>query len=169
MRPKKNGFTTLELVSGVSVLSLISLVLVQSLLTTRTVWESSYTHAWLHTEATRAANMMVKYIREGDPSSPIGITIDNDGKHITFAIPKEYNGTTVTEWRQVEFSFDDQTGELSKTIDGGPQTEVIGRLISNCQFQQVSDRIHIALTTQTQTAGNRALSISLASQVTMRN
>jgi len=165
------GFTTLELVTSVTILSLLSLVVIEVILMAQIVWDNSFTHVKLQKEATRSMQTMVKYLREADPSSPIGIDIRPEQEQITFGIPKEVTAGTTSGWIQVDFIYDVNTQELSKvTIDGTTIIdEVIGRFISQCTFTRNAGRINVDLRSAMNSARGRPLAIDLMTEVTMRN
>lgn len=165
----KSGFTTIELMVSVTIVSLLSLVCVQTLFATQMVWGNSYVHAHLESEVSRSIHVMNRYIREADPSSGIQVYISPAQDLLRFAIPKTVAGgsNTISEWTQVQFSYNSATQKITKTV--GPNSEIIGRLINQCQFSQTANKIIISLSASTSTADGRILTIPIQTQVTMRN
>ena len=163
------GISSLELIASVSIFLLITVVIIGAFIATQSIWKESIMEATLRDQSKNAILMITKDLRQADPSSPIQITFPNGPKSIRFAIPETTANGVIISWTQVEIALDTNTGEVTKTVNG-IQT-VFGRRISSLAFSydQPNNIMKVLLTATGNTADGNPMSVSLASEVTMRN
>ncbi|PIW63985.1 MAG: hypothetical protein COW12_08775 [Candidatus Omnitrophica bacterium CG12_big_fil_rev_8_21_14_0_65_45_16] len=154
------------MVAGIAILLLVGLVVVSVFLATQVIWQESLVNVKLQEQTMRPLQTMAKELKEAGPSSPIGITIGAEQTSIIFAIPDEVGSEEINSWKQIMFSFDDATGEITRT---GDASSVIGRDVQSLTFSQAGNVITIALEVADETAGGKTLTTSLTSQIAMRN
>ena len=161
------GLTSFEILASTFVFSLISIVVISIFISTQMLWNDSVVHVRLQTETKQPMQAMIKELKEGGTSPPATVTISGDLRTITFDIPETVSATEITSWTEITYSFDPNTGQITRTVDA--QNSVIGRQINNLSFSQSGNVIMINLDATRTTADGKNLSSALVSQATMRN
>lgn len=169
-KEKSRGFTSLELIATVSILLLVSVIVIYALMILQVTWKDSITISMLQNQAKNTMQAIAVVLREADPSDPLNQTVQviiPNPQNIQFAIPVTTDSDSITSWSQVNFARNSSTNEVTKNVDGA--STVIGRQISDLTFSQEGDIIKVDLTASGVTADGKLLSVTLLSEVAMRN
>jgi len=161
------GVSSLEMVSAIAIFTLVSLVIGGVFITLRVAWNDTLVNVKIHSQTIRPLDTMIKELKEADPSSPIGITIDPDPQSIIFAIPNTVGAEQIDSWFEIDYVFDPNTNEITRTIDGADT--VIAKNVNSLLFTRAGTAISINISVSDQTADGKILTTVLTSQVAMRN
>ena len=166
------GFTLMEMMVSMSLLSIFSIFMVNLVMVTQQAWTIEYTAAPVRTEAKKTLEVIAKELREADPSAAGGVVIGTNGgnsssQSITFSVPNQVSQTSIQSWRVIQFNHD-TTQNLVNRVAGGTTT-VVGRNINSLQFSVASNVVTTTIGASKATPDGRTLQATLSSQVRLRN
>lgn len=164
-----SGVTLIEVMVVTAILSVFSTFLVSLLMTSQNAWLIENTSVPVRAEAKRTVETIVKELREGDPTAPGGITIGGpNNSQITFSVPDQVSQTKILSWRQVQFSHNSVTQEVTRTEKGNDT--VLGRNVTSLQFSLANNVITTTIGAQkTIPGGTATIQSILTSQIKLRN
>ena len=162
----------IEMVVVTSLIAIISVFLVNLVVTSQNALLIENTAAPVRAQAKQAMETMEKELREADPSSPTpgGVTIGGSGtsQSITFYIPDDVSKTQIDSWKQITYAHDADEKQIARTESG--TSTIIGRDISGLQFSTSNNVVTITVTaSKTISGGTGTIQFPLISQVRLRN
>ena len=171
MKNKKKGFTFVEILVLVGVLSII----VGSILTVVVSWQRSWNISKVQMDVqSQARRAMSKITEELIQTSQSKVSINVARDVITFQLPNnDYAGGTFTWGDQIQYSLiSGPTGisQLLRTNLTTGQTEILASYINGMQFTLANGIISIQVTVDKTPKGEQnPVIIQLDSQVSLRN
>jgi len=171
MKNKKKGFTLVEILVLVGVLSII----VGSVLRVAASWQRSWNVSKAQMDVqSQARRAMSEITEELSQTSQDRVNINVTGDVITFQLPNDdYAGGAFTWGDQIQYSLVVGAGginQLLRTNLNTNQTEVLGSYINAMQFTLTSGVISMQLTVnKTPDGGGTPVTMQLDSQVSLRN
>lgn len=162
----------IELILVISLISIISIFLVNVVITAQNSMTVQQTSVPVWAEARQSLESMTKELRAADPSATGGISIGGSGnsQDITFRIPNQVSSSGVTSWTKIKFFRDSTSKEIRRTVNDVTIT-VLGHNAEVLQFTNPSTNIYKA-TLQTQktiSGGSDIITSNLSSEVKVRN
>ncbi len=168
------GLTLVELMMVMSLISIISIFLVNVVMTAQNSMTVQQTSVPVWAEARQTLESMTKELRAADPSATGGISIGGSGnsQDITFSIPKAVSNSQnkVISWTKIKFYRDSTAKEIRRTVND-VTTTVLGHNAETLQFTNPSTNVYKA-TLQTQktiSGGSDIITSNLSSEVKVRN
>ena len=165
------GLTLIEMIIVTAIIAIFSVFLAQFVAVSNKAMAVQQAAVPARAEAKQTMETMIKDLREGDPSGPDGVTISGTAptQSIIFNIPDEVSSSGgIQSWREIEFSLDPDTNEVSRAEDG--TATVVGRNVQSLTFSSSNNVITANLQTETTIAGGSdTVTATLTSQARLRN
>ena len=164
------GLTLMETLISSALLAIFSIFIVNIVVVTQKAWTIEHTAVPVRAEAKKTIEVISKELREGDPSAPGGVAIGGSGNSqtITFSVPNQVSDSSISSWRQVQFTHDVGQNYVNRTSsDTG--TTTIGRNINLLQFSQANNIVTTTIRATKATPEGTNLQTTLSSQVRLRN
>ncbi len=168
---KKTAFTLVELMIVVSIFLGISAAIFALLSGGRRAWMISETQIDVHWMARETMRFITNELSESGPQTITITNVNANEDRIVFQIPASYSAGVVTWNNRMQYSLGGINNQQFVRTDLDAGTSTTGaNYITTMRFSQPSvDVILIDLVASKQSIVGDAISISLSSQVTLRN
>lgn len=187
---EKSGFTLMEMLVGILIFSIISIIVLLFFVQSSNLWQTLTTQSDLRSTARNAVNFMCQELRNAtrtsssNPSPNISIPPAPNNNSIDFYLPfdKDGNGLIIdalgnTEWNtadKIQYQYVPAQKQLRRLENGNPF--IVANEVSKIEFEDNSinsslyiNELRINLTLERTIPMNKKVSVTVASIVKLRN